>query len=456
MKILTTNRPMLPKANTVYSWSSLLQGMTVLILTLTAMQPVDAAADCYSDKSQCNIGGTGKVNDRGIGGTGKVSDRGIGGTGKVSDKGIGGTGKQLAEGTGIGGTGIIGVITSIPNANSFTVNGVQVFHSPATAMYINNQLSKSHSLRVGQRVTLYTTTKTNKITASRINVDYILIGPVQYTNQTQYSFLAAGQKVVLHQSIKDQIKKVKPGHTVLVSGLRKHNGVIIATAVKFSKKTSNHQRPLTQVNGQLTPVGKQHYTLNGLSIKIKRSQAAPGNNMVTVYGHYTKHGFRLNRIELLPSIPFKGRYKHFIVEGLLSKSLNSNILSLNGTPIILNDHTSILGAPKTQLVTDTRVFVEIHLDINSRMTADRIHIRSDRFERIDLNRPDHRTKTSRPDTKDDKFESNGNDDKSNDDSNNDDNNNDDNRNDDNDERGDDKDNDRNDDGSTEATGSGSS
>ncbi|VAW73065.1 hypothetical protein MNBD_GAMMA12-505 [hydrothermal vent metagenome] len=444
MKTLTIIRPIPPKYNKAYSYSTLLC-ITVLILTFSVIQSVYADG-CISDKTQC------KTNNQGIGGTGKIGDRGIGGTGKSGDRGIGGTGKQLAEGTGIGGTGIIGVITAIPNANSFTVNGVQVFHTPTTTLYINNSLAKSQSLRVGQRVTLYTTKKGKTTTANRINVNYILIGPVQYTNQAQYSFLAAGQKVVLHQSIRNKIKKLKAGHTVLVSGLRKHNGIIIATAVNFYKKTNNQQQPpLTQVSGQLTNIGKQHYTLNGLSIKVKQSRAALDTNMVTVYGRYTKHGFQLNKIEEHPRLPFKGVYKHFILEGLLSKSLNSNILSLNGTSIILNEKTSILGAPKTQLVTDTRVFVDVHLDSNSRMTADRIHIRSDRFERLDRSKPDHRTKTSRPDTKDDKSESRGNDDHSNDDNSNDDNNNDDNRNDDN-ERGDDKDSNRNDDSSTEATG----
>ncbi len=395
--------------------------MLCALILIVALSPLHNA---YSTTSGKGIGGTGKQASN-IGGTGKQQrEKGIGGTGKTADKGIGGTGKQFVEGSGIGGTGIIGTISAISNTNTIKVNGIQVTLDSATALYINRVRSNTNKLRIGQRVALYANKNNRRLIAKRIDVNYDLIAVIQFTNRQRYSFLAAGQTVLLHKSIRQQIRNAKPGRTVFVSGLRKNNGTLIATAVSFNNSKLRLSHNKVQVSGRLRKFGRNSYYLNGLSIKVKSGQYVKLNNrMVTVTGRQTKKGFQVQKITRRPTIPFGGSYKHLLLEGYLSKSLNPNILSLNGTSIFLNNKTNILGAPKAQLVTDTRVYIDVYLDSSNRLTADSVRFSTDRFDRRDVITPSQKDgKNNEVGSSDDNIKSkeknqNNNDDNKNDDRN---------------------------------------
>lgn len=106
-----------------------------LLIGMAAVSPIAAANPCDGG----GIGGTGIRSDRsigGIGGTGIAPNRGIGGTGiKPESGGIGGTGIQA---NGIGGTGIVGVITGF---GSICVNNLEVNYFSNTPVDLDGKKS---------------------------------------------------------------------------------------------------------------------------------------------------------------------------------------------------------------------------------------------------------------------------------------------------------------------------
>ncbi len=156
------------------------------------------------------------------------TDRGIGGTGApVTDSGLAGT--QLAErgigGTGIGGTGIVGVITGFA---SICVDGMEVAYDNAAAVDIDGTSSASSALRAGQVVMIQAKGSIATPVAQAISVRRQVIGRIESVELATRTLTVAGQSISVPAAVWSA-GAIRLGNWVAVSGLRRSDGVLIAT-----------------------------------------------------------------------------------------------------------------------------------------------------------------------------------------------------------------------------------
>lgn len=176
----------------------------------------------------------------GIGGTGNAQD-GIGGTGLIDPRdGIGGTGAQAKRDEGMGGTGIVGIVTGFA---SVCVVGVEVHYDDATPVTVNGVPASAGNLSVGQLVSIVAQPAENGYRASQIAVQHAVAGPISRIDPLTGHLDVLGQKVApAANAVRDAngqpmaASALKPGMSVLVSGLRGYDGQIIASRVEHSAR----------------------------------------------------------------------------------------------------------------------------------------------------------------------------------------------------------------------------
>ncbi len=338
------------------------------------------ATPTLSAKPVCGggIGGTGKSNEeQGLGGTGKQdqsaeSEDGIGGTGHTG--GIGGTGKVASEeGSGIGGTGIIGTIASF---GSICVNGIRVKFAPKTEIRVNGKSISKNQLKIGQLVKIETY-KTNKgIFAKKINVDYIVSGEITAINVLEKTVAIMGQLIKLGGKAASKIKKLKIGDYLHISGLRTPSGIIDGTYIQASKSSNQ-----VQLKGRVTHIGDNHIVVNGKRVNLSITQARQLEyalklgQLIKIRGEYNNSRLIASDINIIPKIPFKGRYKRFSLQGYAIRTTEENVFKLFNTEIHLNLKTNMSAEVKDKLLKgNSRVRVSLHIDENRRVVVDDVEI----------------------------------------------------------------------------------
>ena len=149
------------------------------------------------------------------------------------DQGIGGTGMMrtdeprngpLGEGDrGIGGTGVIGTIRRF---GSIIVNDLRIAYPPDVEVRIDGTAAKSADLKIGQVVHVVARPEGAGLATGRIDVTSEVVGPVES--------VAPGRLVVLGQRVSTAglTGAWKPGARVAVSGLRRPDGVIVASLIE--------------------------------------------------------------------------------------------------------------------------------------------------------------------------------------------------------------------------------
>jgi uncharacterized protein DUF5666 len=168
----------------------------------------------------------------GIGGTGVRAEGGIGGTGARAEGGIGGTG-VIAGGDELG---LVGVITGF---GSICVNGVEVHYDSSTPVTFNGQPGAADALALGQTVAVRAVGAGAEARARAISVLDAAVGPVTAVDRAAGTLQVVGQSVRLAQSTvfgpgltADAVRGASAGDTLRVSGLRRADGVIVATRVE--------------------------------------------------------------------------------------------------------------------------------------------------------------------------------------------------------------------------------
>ena len=140
-----------------------------------------------------------------------------------SDQGIGGTGITGSD-QGIGGTGIVGVIQRF---GSIFVNGERIAYGADVPVLIDGEPATAKSLRIGQVARVVAQRGTSgTLSTTRINAVSEVIGPIEHVKSGEMAVL--GQKVVWS----GQESWLKPGTHVAVFGLRRTDGVIVASLVQ--------------------------------------------------------------------------------------------------------------------------------------------------------------------------------------------------------------------------------
>ena len=149
------------------------------------------------------------------------------------DQGIGGTGLRrsdepraggLGEGDrGIGGTGVIGTIRRF---GSIIVNDLRIAYPADVAVLIDGDPAKASDLKIGQVVHVVARPEAGGLATRRIDVTSEVVGRVDSA--------APGRLVVLGQTVSTAglPGDWKPGSRVAVSGLRRPDGVIVASLIE--------------------------------------------------------------------------------------------------------------------------------------------------------------------------------------------------------------------------------
>lgn len=164
-----------------------------------------STAACTSTQSNMTTAGNDEDRDVGLGGTGMLAGSG--------------------DGSGMGGTGIVGEITGF---GSVFVNGIEIEYDSKTAFTVDGKSAAPYKLEIGDVVEVLTTDANDHTQARVINLRHEIIGKVESVEPQTFSFTVHGQSIV--QAVhKAELPEV--GTSVAVSGFRIDEQTILSTRV---------------------------------------------------------------------------------------------------------------------------------------------------------------------------------------------------------------------------------
>jgi hypothetical protein len=304
---------------------------------LLASPTLSAAPVCLEPGG---MGGTGAVATGGIGGTGAPADNGgIGGTGAPANNGgMGGTGAPADEG-GIGGTGIVGTITGF---GSICVNGVEVHFDDKASLSENGVPASSNQLAIGQVVAVEARKSPRGLEARSIAILHAYEGPITGVATGAAPMRVMGQPVRVAAGAR-VAEGLRIGEPVRVSGLRNAQGEVVASRIERAPKLA-----------QVSAIGaiERPGNLQGLAL----SKPLPAGGEVLVRG--TWNGRQLNVVQTRsdPGIPFAGRVRNALVEGLV-RGQKGNRIEFGGFTAYVDSDTSYLDGQAADLAVDKRIRV---------------------------------------------------------------------------------------------------
>jgi len=153
-------------------------------------------------------------------------DIGIGGTGMLATSG---------QGNGLGGTGIVGIVTGF---GSIFVNGIEIEYDTKTPFTINGKETSFQQLNIGDVVEILTTDNKSYTNARTINIRHEVIGKVKSVNKMQHRFNILDQTILLNENT--PLPEV--GDNIAVAGMRINHSSIQATRVSHAGKQETFLR----------------------------------------------------------------------------------------------------------------------------------------------------------------------------------------------------------------------
>ncbi|MEH2485044.1 DUF5666 domain-containing protein [Bradyrhizobium sp. AZCC 2230] len=155
-----------------------------------------------------------------------------------TDQGIGGTGITRGDDHGIGGTGIVGVIQRF---GSIYVNGERVTYASDVPVRIDGEAASPKALRIGQLARVVATRQADGTLVTRnIAIASEVSGPIEQVKGNELTVL--GQKIVAGS----KERKLRAGTQVAVYGLRRTDGVIVASLVEPRKDATERVTGLVE------------------------------------------------------------------------------------------------------------------------------------------------------------------------------------------------------------------
>jgi hypothetical protein len=155
-----------------------------------------------------------------------------------TDQGIGGTGITRGDDHGIGGTGIVGVIQRF---GSIYVNGERVTYASDVPVRIDGEAASPKALRIGQLARVVATRQADGTLVTRnIAIASEVSGPIESVKGNELTVL--GQKIVAS----GKESKLRAGTQVAVYGLRRTDGVIVASLVEPRKDATERVTGLVE------------------------------------------------------------------------------------------------------------------------------------------------------------------------------------------------------------------
>jgi hypothetical protein len=155
-----------------------------------------------------------------------------------TDQGIGGTGITRGDDHGIGGTGIVGVIQRF---GSIYVNGERVTYASDVPVRIDGEAASPKALRIGQLARVVATRQADGTLVTRnIAIASEVSGPIEQVKGNELTVL--GQKIVAS----GRETKLRAGTQVAVYGLRRTDGVIVASLVEPRREATERVTGLVE------------------------------------------------------------------------------------------------------------------------------------------------------------------------------------------------------------------
>lgn len=299
---------------------------------------------------------------------------GIGGTGQLAQRtGIGGTGRPLALAeVGIGGTGIVGVVTGFA---SICVNGEEVHYTTSTPVFRDGEPSSTSDLLVGQLVAIRADGTLNetreRLQARQITVQSAAVGPLTSVDANSGQFEVMGQKAQALAS--EDLDHLIPGHWVRVSGLRLADGSIRASRVEALAA------PLAQaqVRGPVLHIDGQRVRIGTTAVHFESLPGAltVGSELV-VRGRWTG-----SVLEAATSTPHPLRAELGAATDVLLQAYihgrRGDELMLGYARVHLSGATSVSGGQAEAIVINQPVLVRGRIDADQRIVADQLIIGSE-------------------------------------------------------------------------------
>jgi hypothetical protein len=155
-----------------------------------------------------------------------------------TDQGIGGTGITRGDDHGIGGTGIVGVIQRF---GSIYVNGERITYASDVPVRIDGEAASPKALRIGQLARVVATRQADGTLVTRnITIASEVSGPIEQVKGNELTVL--GQKIVAS----GKETKLRAGTQVAVYGLRRTDGVIVASLVEPRREATERVTGLVE------------------------------------------------------------------------------------------------------------------------------------------------------------------------------------------------------------------
>lgn len=317
------------------------------------------------------IGGTGApgavtADPGGIGGTGQVAQQppGIGGTGQVAQRpGIGGTG-QVAD-NGLGGTGIVGVVTGF---GSICVNGLKVEYEADTPVQRDGQPVPPSALAVGQVVALQAAGPRGQLQAQRIVVLDATVGPLETVDAASGRFSVMGQPATALDPA--ALRGLQPGQWVRVSGQRLADGEIRATRVQPAEPGP------ARVSGPLARRADGGWQVAGTPLAAGApvpAEAAPGQE-AAVTGEWVGGRLQARRVSLQPTRAAIGPVRSVVLQGYVHQ-VSGQQLTLGFETLTLSRVMQVIGGTLDALRTGQPVLVRGRLDEQQRLVVEQLEFR---------------------------------------------------------------------------------
>lgn len=277
---------------------------------------------------QGGTGGTGATAQQGgTGGTGSVATGGTGGTGAVASGGIGGTGKQADTG-GMGGTGIVGVITGFA---SVCVNGIEVHIDAKTQVTRNGAPAGPRDLAVGHFVSIETAPGRMGMRAARIAMLDAAVGPVTRVGK---NLEVLGQSVRISSETLGAAGGLKVGDRVRVSGPRTADNTVVATRVERADS------PVDSVSGPATTSFTGALRIAGVGIAGTRGSADVKGREVLAVGRWDGSKLVAERIDSEPATSFRSPVRNLVLEGFPTPGSKRDRIRVAGKEVELRGETA--------------------------------------------------------------------------------------------------------------------
>ncbi len=268
----------------------------------------------------CAGGGSPRPDEGGVGGTGVHADR------PDDEGGIGGTGVQAnrPDEGGIGGTGIgaatdTGVIGTIAGFGSICVGTTEIRYGTDTAIEIDGQQAGAAALAVGQVVEIVAHGSVPQLRAQRISVQYIVSGPVTGVDSGGGWIEVLRQRVQLSQATRLDLvsngelvaaSKLTPAAWVRVSGMRRADGVIVASRLSAAEPDER-----VRLSGRVSRTDGGELEVAGVPVRSAARLTLGLSDEVRVVGRWVGQVIAADSVEAVAAIPFSGRAARLDIEG---------------------------------------------------------------------------------------------------------------------------------------------